>query len=159
MSKRQTRSDGLLQSTKNGGKPNYWTGNSDPRPIEAPQELIFNGKFQYSKFECPPNLEESKIRAEGFYNHAYAPIGNDNALYTPMPKDMFQQMEFDRILVPSETRTISMLDYMKKYQPQKTYMAVSYFQALANGTLPESYGAPKKKLKNEQGNLGQLPEM
>ena len=103
----------------------------------------------------------------GLYDHAYAPIGNDNALYTPMPRDMFGNPKFDGILMPDKTKTISTRAYIEQYKPQKIYMALSYFQAFFNDTLPQSYsdsiskqsGAPKKKLKTQQGDMELEPEL
>jgi hypothetical protein len=140
-----------------------WTGKGYVKPVSAPMKEIMHNKFQYFKIDCPAGDNIDK-RTMGFYYHAYAPIGHDNALYTPMPGNMFEQKDFAFILMPGENQPITMLQYMER-SSKKIYMALPYFQALFNGTLPQSYGNPVKegaslkKLKNEGHETRELPDM
>ena len=144
-----------------GEEDGRWGVKNIVQPIQAPRDERFSNNYQYFQFNSPPTMLREEQSSKGFYNHAYAPIGTPNALYTPMPGNMFQQTQFDYILTPTETKPINIFDYMNKYTPEKTYMALPYFQALFDGSLPCSYkdarqlGDPQKKIKTEL----QPPEM
>lgn len=145
-------------SVINPGAGKHFDGSKNVVPTQAPTESVFEGKFQYIRFDDPLDLTDDQRRTLGFYNHAYAPIGNENALYTPMPGDMFRDMYFEDVLLP-DAQKMSMVEYVERYQPQKTYMSLAYFQELFRGTLPRSYAEPKKKLKTEHQDIELEPDM
>lgn len=140
------------------GKGKYWDNVEDDVPVQAPRKAVFDGKFQYFIFDDPPDLTDDRRRTLGFYNHAYAPIGNENALYTPMPRDMLEKMKFEYVLLPNGQKMMTN-QYITRCKPLKTYMSLAYFQELFRGTLPQSYGDPKKKSKPGHQDMEMEPEM